>query len=132
MTLRSAATESLAGVRRGSPVDELYYQVSSPTVLASFFKMSTATLPPTTAKVPEPGPADHLIQERIDEACKALWWAELIRDTLRTLIVALAAILAWVIVDQWLFSPGVGVRVLACACWRCGAGGDWFRASFRC
>jgi hypothetical protein len=77
--------------------------------------MSTATLPPNAAaKVPEPGVADRLIQQRIDEACKALWWAELIRDTLRTLIVALAAILAWVIVDQWLFSPGVGVRLLAC------------------
>ena len=51
--------------------------------------MSTATLPTDhRRKVPESGAADQLIEERIDEACRALWWAELIRDTLRTLIVA--------------------------------------------
>lgn len=63
---------------------------------------------PTAAK--DPG---NLIQLRIDEACKALWWAELTRACLRIAIGSLAAVLGWVIFDQWVYSPNSFIRFLA-------------------
>ncbi len=57
--------------------------------------------------------ADDLIRERIAEACSALWWAELTRAALRIVIIWVVALLAWLIVDQWVYSPGVLLRVLA-------------------
>lgn len=77
--------------------------------------MSTATAPPTAATAPTTGGADQLIEQRIEEVRTALWWAELIRGVLCTFMVGLVAVLAWVIIDQWVFSASVGVRLLACA-----------------
>ncbi len=47
------------------------------------------------------------------EACRALWWAELVRAVLRMVVVAIGALLLWVVMDQWLYSPGRVVRMLA-------------------
>ncbi len=58
---------------------------------------------------------DQLIEERIGEACKALWWAEVVRSGLRLLILSIVALLVWVIIDQWVYSPGRGVRLIAFA-----------------
>jgi hypothetical protein len=57
--------------------------------------------------------ADDVIRERIAEACSALWWAELTRASLRIVIVWLIALLLWLVVDQWVYSPGVLLRVVA-------------------
>ena len=54
--------------------------------------------------------AKQLIDERIDEACQALWWAELTRVMLRLVIVSIGILLAWLVVDQWVFAPGPLVR----------------------
>ncbi len=59
------------------------------------------------------GDVDALIRERIDEACSALWWAELIRAVLRMVIVAILAVLIWVAFDQWLYSAGTLMRLIA-------------------
>ena len=54
--------------------------------------------------------ADQLIHERIEEARRSLWWAELIRSGLKLVISAIIAILVWLVVDQWIYSPNVVVR----------------------
>jgi hypothetical protein len=79
--------------------------------------MSIAT-PPRTAKSPSKDKvtragADQLIESRIDEACRALWWAELVRSVLKLTVFTLAAVLGWVVIDQWVYSPGWGGRLLA-------------------
>ncbi|MGI9472407.1 MAG: circumsporozoite protein- membrane associated protein, partial [Rubripirellula sp.] len=56
--------------------------------------------------------ADRLIDERIEEAQRALWWAELIRSSLTFVIAAIVALLVWLIIDQWIYSPGIGVRLV--------------------
>ncbi|MDG2223172.1 MAG: circumsporozoite protein- membrane associated protein, partial [Rubripirellula sp.] len=66
---------------------------------------------------------DHLIEQRITEACRALWWAEMVRNCLRLVLGAMAWTLVWLVVDQWIYSPGIGLRVVvwiaavAFACW---------------
>jgi len=57
--------------------------------------------------------ADSLIQQRIAEARRALWMAEMIRATLWWAIVMMMAILLWVIVDQWVYAGGWFTRSLA-------------------
>ncbi|TWU20643.1 hypothetical protein Pla52o_45210 [Novipirellula galeiformis] len=74
---------------------------------------ASPTPPPSTPR--EPNAFDSvaaLVESRIGEAQKALWWAELIRSLLRILIGAVVAVLVWVVVDQWLYSPGRGARIV--------------------
>ncbi|EGF26007.1 hypothetical protein [Rhodopirellula baltica] len=52
-----------------------------------------------------------MIQTRIDAARSALWRAELTRQMLRGVLVAMAAMLAWVVMDQWIWSPGITGRL---------------------
>ncbi|TWU06339.1 hypothetical protein [Stieleria varia] len=79
--------------------------------------MSTAAAPPQLSpSAGKPSPSvDGLIQQRITETQRALWWGELTRTALLLTIVTMAAVLTWVIVDQWLYSPGIPLRVLAFA-----------------
>lgn len=58
-------------------------------------------------------PAESLIEQRINETRRALWWSDLIRNALFFTIVAMGVVLLWVVIDQWVYSPGVGVRTLA-------------------
>ncbi|EMB18056.1 hypothetical protein [Rhodopirellula europaea] len=53
-----------------------------------------------------------MIQTRIDAARSALWRAELTRQMLRGVLVAMAAMLAWVVMDQWIWSPGTIGRLV--------------------
>ncbi|MEM9586458.1 MAG: circumsporozoite protein- membrane associated protein, partial [Planctomycetota bacterium] len=77
--------------------------------------MSSATAPPSAAQRPRGGQrAEMLINKRIDEVASALWWAKLIRDSLRLAIIVMLAVLAWVVVDQWIYSPGALGRSLFC------------------
>ncbi|MGB7326551.1 MAG: circumsporozoite protein- membrane associated protein [Rubripirellula sp.] len=59
--------------------------------------------------------AESLIQARIIETASALWWAELVRRSLGLVIAAIVGVLVWVIVDQWIYSPGALVRWFALA-----------------
>lgn len=59
---------------------------------------------------------DQIIDTKIDDSCRAIWRAELIRSTLRLAIILISAIFAWVICDQWIFSPGPAIRVAAFSC----------------
>ena len=93
----------------------------------NFLRMSTAA--PVRPETSRSKPAatvnrtDYLIEQRITEACRALWWAEMVRNCLRLVLGAMAWTLVWLIVDQWIYSPGMGLRVVvwiaavACACW---------------
>ncbi|MDE0863768.1 MAG: circumsporozoite protein- membrane associated protein, partial [Rubripirellula sp.] len=78
--------------------------------------MATIAPPPTTSHQANPRPkttpsgTDQLIDERIEEACRSLWWAELIRSGLKLVITTIIAILVWLVVDQWVYSPNVAVR----------------------
>lgn len=68
--------------------------------------------------------ASRLIDERIEEACRALWWAELVRGGLTLLLVTMTALLAWVAFDHWIHAGGFLVRGIALAGLIAGAG--WF------
>jgi hypothetical protein len=83
---------------------------------------------PTAAPPPVPSPptdrtkvsvsdADQVIQQRIVEACRALWWAELTRSLLQLLIISVLMILAWVVFDQWAYAAGGLVRVIGFLAW---------------
>jgi hypothetical protein len=78
--------------------------------------MATIAPPPTTSHQANPRPkttasgTDQLIDERIEEARRSLWWAELIRSGLKLVITTIIAILVWLVVDQWIYSPNVAVR----------------------
>lgn len=56
--------------------------------------------------------SEQLISARIVEACKALWWAEVVRSLLRLVISAIVVLFAWVLMDQWVYSPGSGMRTV--------------------
>ncbi|MFG0262380.1 MAG: hypothetical protein ACF788_08315, partial [Novipirellula sp. JB048] len=76
---------------------------------------TTASPTPPPSAPREPNAFDNVaavVESRIDEAQRALWWAELIRSVLRILIGAVAGVLVWVVVDQWLYSHGLVARVL--------------------
>ncbi len=64
---------------------------------------------------PSKDAADSLIQQRIDEACSALWWAELTRTGLALLIGLFVALLVWIVLDQWIYAGGKLFRTLALA-----------------
>jgi hypothetical protein len=65
--------------------------------------MSTATPPVRSTKVSE---TETLIDQRVEEARRALWWSEATRTFLVAVIAAMVAVLAWLIVDHWIYSPG--------------------------
>ena len=71
---------------------------------------STVTSPPASAST---SPADELITQRIAEACRALWWAEIVRRGVLFAILFMSALLVWAIIDQWIYSPGTLGRVIA-------------------
>ncbi|QDV47664.1 hypothetical protein Enr13x_75750 [Stieleria neptunia] len=54
--------------------------------------------------------AEQLIEQRIDEARRALWWSELTRTGLMVVIGSMLALLVWLVVDHWVYSPGPIVR----------------------
>ncbi|MDA8744685.1 hypothetical protein N9N28_08640 [Rubripirellula amarantea] len=59
--------------------------------------------------------SDELIETRIDEACRALWWAECVRRCLRLVQGILVALFAWIVIDQWIYSPSPLIRTLGFA-----------------
>ncbi|MCO8122398.1 circumsporozoite protein- membrane associated protein, partial [Stieleria sp. TO1_6] len=83
--------------------------------------MSIATPPVAPRKT---SAADQLIEQRIDEARRALWWSELTRTGLQVVIATMLALLAWLIMDQWIYSPGPLVRALCFLSLAAAAG--WF------
>ena len=80
--------------------------------------MATIAPPPPAPPSPARGPqskssgADHLINERIEDARRSLWWAELIRTGLKLAIASIAAVFVWLVIDQWVYSPNVAVRCI--------------------
>ncbi|TWT82148.1 hypothetical protein CA13_36090 [Planctomycetes bacterium CA13] len=76
---------------------------------------------PLTGKPPGRGAAKRsfdevasLVESRIHEAQNALWWAELVRNSLKVILGVGTALLAWVIFDQWIYSPGILFRLVFC------------------
>ena len=80
--------------------------------------MATIAPPPPAPPSPARGPqnrsngADQLINARIEDARRSLWWAELIRTVLKLVISLIIAVFAWLIIDQWVYSPNVAVRCI--------------------
>ncbi|HBV62082.1 MAG TPA: circumsporozoite protein-membrane associated protein, partial [Rhodopirellula sp.] len=80
--------------------------------------MATIAPPPPAPPSPARGPqnksngADQLINERIDDARRSLWWAELVRTGLKLVITSIVAVFAWLVIDQWVYSPNVAVRCI--------------------
>jgi len=80
--------------------------------------MATLAPPPPAPPTPGPGPgpktkpngADELINERIEDARRSLWWAELIRVGLKLAIASIVVIFLWLVIDHWIYSPNVPVR----------------------
>ena len=79
----------------------------------------SASAPPKLARPSESGKlkpqsaSDDLVEARIDEACRSLWWAELVRRSLRLVMGILAAVIAWIVVDHWIYAASPIVRMLA-------------------
>ncbi|MGV3483556.1 MAG: circumsporozoite protein-membrane associated protein, partial [Planctomycetaceae bacterium] len=59
--------------------------------------------------------SDALIAQRIMEAQAALWRAELSRSLLIPVVVVLASLTLWAVVDHWIWSPGKFFRSIALA-----------------
>ena len=57
------------------------------------------------------GGFESVIESRIEEACRALWWSELTRSILAILLTLAAVLLGWVLIDQWVVSAGRGLRL---------------------
>ncbi|MGB0758729.1 MAG: hypothetical protein ACPGPS_04320, partial [Rubripirellula sp.] len=80
--------------------------------------MATIAPPPPAPPSPTRGPqnksngAEQLINERIEDARRSLWWAELIRTGLKLAIITILAVFGWLVIDQWIYSPNVAVRCL--------------------
>ena len=75
--------------------------------------MSTIAPPAVTPNASSPqSAADQLIDQRIEEARRALWWSELTRIGLTVVIGSMLALLTWLLVDHWIYSPGRFVRVI--------------------
>ncbi|WP_149495002.1 hypothetical protein [Roseiconus lacunae] len=56
--------------------------------------------------------ADQLIDDRIEEARRALWWSELTRAVLKIVIGSMSALLVWLVVDHWIYAPSMAVRLV--------------------
>ena len=52
-------------------------------------------------------PIEQFLWQRVASAQSALWKAECVRRGLTLAIAILAGILAWWIIDQWIWSPGI-------------------------
>ena len=65
-----------------------------------------------SANAPAAHSTDQLIGQRLDEARRALWFGELTRTALRAVIACFVVTLAWIVIDQWIYSPGLMVRTL--------------------
>ncbi|MCC9600626.1 hypothetical protein LOC67_08635 [Stieleria sp. JC731] len=93
--------------------------------------MSTLASPPNShsgsplVQATDRASFEHVINERIEEARRALWWSELTRSVLRILIGGMSALLLWLVLDHWVYSPSIGVRVL-CFAGSIGAGVWYF------
>lgn len=77
--------------------------------------MATATFKPAarnTDDVSKLTVGEELIAATIVQAQSALWRAELSRCLLKLVIASMAVTLAWVAIDQWIWSPGWPVRLL--------------------
>ncbi|QDT07698.1 hypothetical protein K227x_61260 [Rubripirellula lacrimiformis] len=85
--------------------------------------MSIVPPPPSRAQAPAADAAmgnrsaplagasnESLIETRISEAASALWWAEVTRRSLKLVLITIGCLLAWVMVDQWVYSPGPVAR----------------------
>ncbi|MDA7893559.1 hypothetical protein N9B38_01470, partial [bacterium] len=78
--------------------------------------MATIAPPPPARPTPASGPktkpngADQLIDQRIEDACRSLWWAELIRAGLKLTIATIASLFIWLVIDQWIYSPNIPMR----------------------
>lgn len=66
---------------------------------------------------------DTLIRARIDEAARALWWSEVIRSVLTFFIFSVAATVAWLIFDQWVYESTLLIRSLVFVSFTVAAGG---------
>ena len=79
--------------------------------------MSIASPPKPSATASPSGSArvasEHVIHSRIEEACRALWRAELVRTVLGMVVFSITALLIWVVIDQWIYSPGRWLRLAA-------------------
>ncbi len=67
---------------------------------------------------------DEVLVQAVEEARVALWRAELSRTLLKGLVAAVIGLIAWFVLDQWIWSPGTvgrfaafGVAVAACGWW---------------
>ena len=56
------------------------------------------------------GSSDHLIAARIAEAQSALWRAELSRSLLIPVMATMIGLVAWAVIDQWIWSPNRLIR----------------------
>ncbi len=63
--------------------------------------------------VPNGNRVDQIINQRLDETCRTLWRAELTRRTLGLLICVNFITLVWLVIDQWIYSPGIILRTIA-------------------
>lgn len=57
-------------------------------------------------------PIEAFVLEKIAEAQSALWRAELTRRVMTLVIATLAAVFAWVVIDQWIGAPGKAIRLV--------------------
>ena len=76
--------------------------------------MATATFKPTSQNTDDASKltvGEELIAATIAQAQAALWRAELSRCLLKLVVAAMAVTLAWVAIDQWIWSPGWPVRL---------------------
>ena len=81
----------------------------------SYHATMTRTAPlPSKAQPKQAGrrstAADEFLQQKIEEAQNSLWWAEFTRASLQSVLILIAAVGLWVLMDQWLFSPGNAAR----------------------
>lgn len=77
--------------------------------------MATATIKPAaqnTGDVSKLTVGEELIAATIAQAQAALWRAELSRSLLKLVVAAMVVTLAWVAIDQWIWSPGWTVRLV--------------------
>ncbi|MEM6470976.1 MAG: hypothetical protein AAF802_15565 [Planctomycetota bacterium] len=56
--------------------------------------------------------SQDLIQDRIEEAKRALWWSEVTRASLTLLIAGMTGLLVWLVIDHWVYSPGAILRTV--------------------
>lgn len=92
--------------------------------------MATAIPQSSPPRSDHPGEAvgrvagDEVLLRAIEEARVALWRAELSRTLLKGLVAAVIGLIAWFVVDQWIWSPGIvgrllafGIVIAACGWW---------------